>query len=803
MFELHDRVEAYEEYLNTGMLDGVEARDGYGYDLAKRLWPLVWGKAYYDRLLSDADDRAFENVTPNDHTEVMANDARFGAQQAVFGTQDDYGNRVMAGPLLCMAHDLSESALELEYDFDELAAQIHPDDDVDDVDTLCEAGVVSPDGELPEMPTVEEIVAEMLEHVDKNGTIQGHPFADMAMYEMEAGLGQSDLEAEMRETLNETDRFTEAYLEDYYDDSGNERTDDDTIDDPDDVISDLQDQLNEIENDAIFNYDRTQDSINNIYMINGNLGTVSDSPSMDGFGHPLPRLPDKYDTSNHTEVDRTYLTTDTAVNASIDKTTQDGRDSSLERSLVEVDIEVEMRYATFRVWNDTTTNASVDVREYESRYTDFTASFELDGEFAPDLEIDPHRVENVLEHGGSHDPYLGSPTNWEGAADEVTEAFFGQDFDSDSEFERWLSGRVNDIESTSDFKEAINYDRDFDEDIQLSPRNEEILHSHIVWDDILEVHNETVTEIEPVETDVMEMLTADESPMREISENVREVERELVDDTGEFENAPELAKMEARKVYFENIHKYVDEFASEHERMTTGGSNLIDDLLGDLLDSANAIINGPMNLLDEMLGSGEEILQNEKDTEIDTPEVLNDVHVNVDGSPTYHSSQMAVNRTEVPAVRAEGDGPLEINDKISFAPMGVSYENEVGLPGFPVIPWPPLFYLQVDAWEIELEGEYVRFEAEATSGDPSTAGSTTYVREDKQVTLGTPGGSELELGSTEPISYENNQTILVVVPAPQFLPQGAPGVGDTQFATDVPGEQRSPLWDDVGPILSK
>ncbi|WP_235920702.1 DUF7286 family protein [Natronorubrum halalkaliphilum] len=804
MMELHDRVEEYETHLNKGMLESIEDREGYGYDLAKRMWPLTWGKAYYDRLLGDPADRAFENVTPNEHTEVMANDARLTAQQEVFGTQDDYGNRVMAGPFVCMAYDLSESALDLNYDFDDIAAQLHPDENVSSVDDLCADGVVSPDGELPDMPTIEEIISGLLGNIDKSGTIQGHPFADMAMYEMEAGLGQDTLEAEMREGLNETERFSEEYLEDYYDDDENERTDDTTIEDENDAISGVQDSLNDLRNDAVFDYDQTRNAINDVYTVNTIVGSISNPPSSDGLtSHPIPRLPDEYDASNHTEHNRNEHTFNTEVDARIDKVTADNGNSNLDRSLVEVDIEIEMRYLTYRYWNDTTTNSSFDVWESADRHTNYTASFELDGEFAPNLETDPSDVEHVLDSGGSPDPYVAAPNNWEGAADEVTKEFFGSNFGSHSSFEDWLEDRSRNIESTSDFRSAINYDDSFDEDIPLSPRNQDQLHNHIVWGDLMKVHNETVAEIEPVEAEITEMLTADESPMREINESVEEMESEFVTEHDDFDNGPDIATMEARQTYFNTIYKYVHELASEHEKVTTGGENLINDLLGGLLDSVNDIISGPMDLLDEMLGSGEEMLQDEGGSEIDTSDVLNDVHVDVDGSPTYHSSQAAVNQTEVPAVRAAGAGPLEINDDIDFAPMGTGYNNKVGQPGFPLVPWPPLFYLQVDAWEIELEGEYARFEVEATSGDPSVTESTTYIREDKDVVLGTPDGHGLELGSTDPISYENSQSVLVVVPAPQFLPQGAPGVGDNQLGGDAPGQLCSPLWGETGPEFSK
>ncbi len=133
----------------------------------------------------------------------------------------------------------------------------------------------------------------------------------------------------------------------------------------------------------------------------------------------------------------------------------------------------------------------------------------------------------------------------------------------------------------------------------------------------------------------------------------------------------------------------------------------------------------------------------------------------------------------------------------NLVPIATGFTN--GLPGFPLIPWPPLFYLQLDVWHIDVEGEYARFEVEATSSDPSVTDSTTYVREDKDVVLETPEGDDVELGSTDPVSYDNGQTILVVVPAPQFLPSGAPGVGDNILGGDAPGEMCSPLWDEIGP----
>ncbi|QSW99373.2 hypothetical protein J0X25_18715 [Haloterrigena alkaliphila] len=794
MMELHDRVEEYESYLNEGMIDSIQNRSGYGYDLAKRLWPLAWGKAYYDRLVSNPGDRAFENVTPNDHVEVMANDARFTAQQEVFGTQDDYGNRVMAGPFLCMAYDLSDSALDLgdTYDFDGIADKLHPDDNVSSVDDLCAEGLVSPDGELPTMPTLEELIMGLLDNVDKSGTIQGHPFADVALQEMDADLSQNDLKSDMWGPLNETSRFTEDYLEDYFGESERSRVD---YEGDLDGLQDITGAFDDIRENAI-NINGTNDVIDDVYTVRSEF--VDGSITRDGGTHPLPPEldSDEYDTENYTIEETRELTSRIDTNASIEKRTTDGSDTSLDRSLVSFEFKVEMRYTTERDWNYTNTNSSTDLTKSKSRTTTYTGSYELHGEFAPGLEVSSNRVDHVLNSGGQSGP-IGTATNWDDAADDVTESFFGERVDDDTDLTSWLRTRESDIESYSDFRDAIKYETSYREDVVLSPNDRGRLHSWIM-NDLRDVHLETIKEIEPVEAEIMDILNpSPESPMREIENHVRGIEIRYVNGTSDFENAPDLARMEARQVYFDNIRKYVDSMAAEHEQIAQGRENLMNDLLGNFLDDVNEIINGPMDLLDEILGSGEELLQDEGGASVDTPEVLNNVNIEVDGSPTYHSSQVAVNRTEVPAVRAAGDGPLEIDEDMDFAPMGAAYDNKIGLPGFPLLPWPPLFYLQVDAWEIQIEGEYARFEVQATSGDPSVTDTTTYIREDKDVTLETPDGGEHKLGSIDPIKYENGQTILVIVPAPQFLPKGAPGVGDNQRA-GAPANLCSPLWGDIG-----
>jgi len=90
--------------------------------------------------------------------------------------------------------------------------------------------------------------------------------------------------------------------------------------------------------------------------------------------------------------------------------------------------------------------------------------------------------------------------------------------------------------------------------------------------------------------------------------------------------------------------------------------------------------------------------------------------------------------------------------------------------GLPLLPVPSHWYVTVNAWDIEVAGEYARFEVTANMGTPDTTTSTTYVRENQTVTYDI-AGEERTLGAVDPIAFEE-RTLLVVVVRPGV------GVGD-------------------------
>jgi len=108
--------------------------------------------------------------------------------------------------------------------------------------------------------------------------------------------------------------------------------------------------------------------------------------------------------------------------------------------------------------------------------------------------------------------------------------------------------------------------------------------------------------------------------------------------------------------------------------------------------------------------------------------------------------------------------------------------------GLPITPVPGYWIATANVWDVEVEGEYARFELQASSGTPSSVGGTTYVRDGDSVQLESSDGRTHTVGKSEPITFSSRTMVLVVVPP------GGVGVGDR---TDERIEC-SETWPDVG-----
>lgn len=111
----------------------------------------------------------------------------------------------------------------------------------------------------------------------------------------------------------------------------------------------------------------------------------------------------------------------------------------------------------------------------------------------------------------------------------------------------------------------------------------------------------------------------------------------------------------------------------------------------------------------------------------------------------------------------------ELGEKWSLEPV-----RSVGA-GVPVAPVPGYWVTTVNAWRVQVRGEYPRFALRADVGAP--AEPFEYVRQEGNVTLELDGET-VRLGATEPVRFETETIVAVAVPA------GPPGVGDVDGVRD-------------------
>ncbi|QKY16446.1 hypothetical protein Hrr1229_005965 [Halorubrum sp. CBA1229] len=95
--------------------------------------------------------------------------------------------------------------------------------------------------------------------------------------------------------------------------------------------------------------------------------------------------------------------------------------------------------------------------------------------------------------------------------------------------------------------------------------------------------------------------------------------------------------------------------------------------------------------------------------------------------------------------------------------------------GVPVAPVPGYWVATLNAWRVQVRGEYPRFALRADVGTPTE--SFEYVRQEGDVRLELDGEA-VRLGATEPVRFETETVVAVAVPA------GPPGVGDVDGTRD-------------------
>jgi hypothetical protein len=156
----------------------------------------------------------------------------------------------------------------------------------------------------------------------------------------------------------------------------------------------------------------------------------------------------------------------------------------------------------------------------------------------------------------------------------------------------------------------------------------------------------------------------------------------------------------------------------------------------------------------------------------------------VDGPPRSDVNQTGSTARRIASVAAEralGDALENATERVSDRWFGEVLGSVPA--GLPVAPVPGYWYATVNVWTISVRGQYARFSVRAPQGPPGEP--VVYVRKSATVRLDVDGdGDEEVLGRTEPISFETETVVVVVVPP------GPPGVGDRDGNRD----ERSPGW---------
>lgn len=770
LHELHDLTDEYESRLNTGVFDETTGYDGFGRRLAARLYPLAYLKIA-QKYRSPGD---FETVVPNDHTEVLANHAAFSVQESTFGTRDPLGERTMRGAWACMGADIGEELVGDRENRDGYDAEQFCED--------LEYVYGDHEGELPDAPTLTELAEDEIvdsEFADATVSIPLDEFADIAYYDV---VGQEFDWA--KENPMTEDAFEDVESVDA------EQTPESVDAAIDTASSEVPDIVDSVYSASV----RAEDDVET----SGALPTA-DRPE---------RVVDATEGWAEVYDERETVVVDSELD--VEGQTLWTESPAQNRPLHAYDVTLVNEYEERRTWlpvpdgerpepTDERSNGAETTQDEADRREPITSTARSTRTFDVTVEVEGrHSYRSVLDAAGypgtidyafragggvSPGPAHERAENFERVPGAAIERVFDASVEP-SAVPATLESRIRpgEVFEAEDLVSALGHESGDWLDVHLEPADRSELES---WLDTeaRDVRADVKGAVGPLEVERHELVTSDTSPIKEYVAELRAKQDDIVFD-GEHEryaNAPAKARAALRLVYVESVIEAVEAVGDGHEDVRDGIEDEIADGLGEDAAATN-------DVLDTSLGIGQDALNGDVEEHagsIEGSPLTGDTRFDVRGAPTYLSID-PVDREDVAAVRPAGAPPLEPDD-ITHAPLSARYGNWIGYPGLPVVPFPGLWYASVSVWDVEVSGEYARFEVGAADGAPDTPSGTTYVREDRSVSVPVDG-QQLPVGRVDPIGFESRTLIVGVVPG------GKPGVGDTGQRFDCTG-----AWDSVGP----
>ncbi|NUB92955.1 carboxypeptidase regulatory-like domain-containing protein [Haloterrigena sp. SYSU A121-1] len=611
-------------------------------------------------------------------------------------------------------------------------------------------------GDLPDAPSTLELVDGMFGEMNpltQNETVEPNDMADIAYYELigirDLSTVLDDLPSEMNpEDIDEPISYTEGF------ESRIENGD---------FIDDIYD----------VNVDRSVD------VSYGSLSANRSSSFSDyEYSHSA------YDSRGVTDID---------VSLSQDWRTTEGEYTNRDLHSLTIDADVEIQERS--VFENTTENGT-DTKTLDRSPETLPVSIEvdIDADLVDDIAIDRSEIGDDFEAGTGYAGHgdltsLSDPANFERVVTDSLETLLDVNaLDSDGDLESQIEADLNDsirissIPSTNESTngaisvaldirfgvlgaDAASYDFD---DLEAGSNLDRAELEEWLEDDLYLVNAYVKKETNAIEQPRVGFLRSP-SPFRELTDEVRAVEDELVD-TESYDNVPDLVRMEVRNAYFETLTGRLDEMANFHEETVSEFDDAMstsDGALDDSLDIVQAVFAG-----DVETESGE----------LEGSELMGDMEFDVSGSPTYMDLE-TVDDDEVPTVRPPNTTIMDTDVDGEHAALGAKYGQRLPTPGLPLVPWPPMLYvLQVNSYNVDLQGEYSRFEVSATAGGPVDGAGTTYVRDRMDVEVDLGGDAPQKIGEVEPITFDTSLEILIAMPGLMPMKSGSPpNTGDPPF----------------------
>lgn len=781
-FALHDRTQLYQRRLNRNFF-GNDEYTGFAKRFAARVYPVAYLKANTERALAPkpAPDRArfFTDIVSRRETKVFANDAIYAVQQSVYGAEDPRADRAMRGAWLCLA---VKETMQITGGSGKYGKQIKKKYDPS---AFCGSirylffGGVTGDPPSSTMDVIRDQIAKKglstrSGALDQNITVGVGKFANPAYH---------DVTGTSYEWTSDEENAS------WYED-GHVKYNDRAFDMGASRGRKLGRKL-----DRVFETGRYDRVLRRIYTVEARSDTGG--VTTDGS---LPD-PDEPAGDGWTADGRHRNVLDSSVSVDHVATwrSAEGRSRPLHRFDVTVtnDIEVVQEWER-EVGNRTETEETTDSGELT-----FETTVTLRGRHSPGATVEDRTISNAYAPGGSVGP---TPTNYHEAIDASIARLANVDpADPEGNLAAAIDGET--VTSASAFGAEI--DEQFTDRTTLGPSTflddgERREMENWLRDELTRSHRDVVGSME-IEVSRLKMATS-EDVFGDLKEQFVERERDIIyEGTGDpYATVPSKARAQFREVYTSRTEHWFDRVAESRKQAQQ-------DINGDLSES--------FGFETDFLGDGLGFAQDALNGDLESPErsatmahspLTENISYRIAGSPTYLSTR-PVTRSTVPAVRPRGEPPSDVEDTV-HAPLATRRQVMLPEPGFPITPYPPgYWYLSVNAWRVQVKGEYARFAVTATRGDPSTDASTRYVRQAMPVTLEI-NGLERRVGRVEPISFNSTTGVIVATPGATVLPKGTLGPGDktglkgldsdTSTVTQHAFKECSGTWDYVGPGFS-